>query len=238
MQNKEELKILVRGLYDIQKLRIQMGNRISANLREKVIPLECVVELQKHLNSLKKTEDAMIKDLAKLLKNFFIFTEYLKEVKGVGPKMASVIISEIDIRKAKYASSLWKYAGLDVAADGRGRSKKKEHLVEIAYTNSDGKAATRKGITFNPFLKSKLIGVLGPSFLKCKSMYSVIYYDYKLRLQNHPDHKDKSDGHRHNMAIRYMIKRFLVDLYVAWRELDDLEVYPEYARAKLGIVHG
>jgi hypothetical protein len=35
-----------------------------------------------------------------------------------------------------------------------------------------------------------------------------------------------------------MIKRFLVDLYKAWRPLEGLPVAPEYGEGKLGIIHG
>jgi hypothetical protein len=50
-------------------------------------------------------------------------------------------------------------------------------------------------------------------------------------------HKEKSKGHRHNMAIRYMIKIFLIDLYKNWRALEGLPVAPSYAEAKLGKIH-
>jgi len=60
------------------------------------------------------------------------------------------------------------------------------------------------------------------------------FYDIqKLR----PKHKEKSDMHRHNMANRYMIKRFIVDLYVEWRKLEGLPVSGEYAEEKLSISH-
>jgi len=39
------------------------------------------------------------------------------------------------------------------------------------------------------------------------------------------------------MAIRFMVKRFLVDLYFAWRTLDGLPVEPEYQESKLGHKH-
>ena len=39
------------------------------------------------------------------------------------------------------------------------------------------------------------------------------------------------------MAVRYMVKRFLVDLYVAWRKLEGLPVASEYSEGKLGIKH-
>ena len=157
--------------------------------------------------------------------------------------MAGVIISEIDIHKAKYPSSLQMYAGLDVVVDeegnGTGRSKKAEHLVDKEYVAKDGTVKTKKSITYNPFLKTKLCGVLAPSFIKAgkDNTYAKIYYDYKHRLENHPAHQEKTKLHRNNMALRYTVKRFLVDLHIAWRTLEGLSVSEEYAVAKLGLVH-
>lgn len=184
-----------------------------------------------------EVEEEHFRLLRFFLKQHPIWNEYLVSVKGVGHAMAAVIISEIDIEKATYGSTIWRYAGLDVGPDGRGRSRRKDHLVEYAYKDKDGETQTRKGITFNPFLKTKLIGVLGSSFLRAKGPYSDVYYDYKHRLENSPAHAEKTKGHRHNMAVRYMVKRFLQDLYNAWRPLEGLPAHPEYAEAKLGIVH-
>ena len=130
-----------------------------------------------------KQEEDHVKRLVVILDDFPIWTQFLKGVKGIKERLAGVLISEIDITRAKYPSSLWKYAGLDVAGDGRGRSKRKEHLVEVTYTNANGEQATRNSITYNPFLKSKLMGVLAGSFLKSKSPYAKLYYDYKHRLE-------------------------------------------------------
>ena len=279
------LKTIVRGAYDVQKLRIQMGNRIVGNFKAKLgqEPGESEKELdaegKKILDNLRRhfkkitdgvktfprqaafKGDEVISDytelcliaqyvdqeehegqhfrrLGNILKDYPIYSQFMANVKGIGPAMAGVIISEIDITKAKYPSSLWKYSGLDVAQDGAGRSRKKEHLVDVEYTNREGEAAVRKSITFNPFLKTKLIGVLGSSFLRAgDNPYSRIYNDYKHRLENHVVYKDHSKGHRHNMAIRYMIKRFLVDLHTEWRRIEGLPVSEEYQVAKLGQKH-
>jgi len=283
--NRNNLRTAVRGAYDLQKLRIQMGNRIVGNFKAKLGQAPSDKEesldaegkaLLKNLRihytkitdgiktfprqksfkgdevisnytelcllaqyaDLESSETTHFKRLTQILREFPIYTEFLVDVKGIGPAMAGVIISEIDITRAEYPSSLWKYAGLDVAANGAGRSRKKEHLVEIEYTDKDGKPAKRAGITFNPWLKTKLIGVLASSFLRAgENPYRIIYDDYKHRLENHPAHLEKTKGHRHNMAMRYMIKRFLVDLYNAWRPLEGLEVAPEYSKAKLGKTH-
>lgn len=295
MSERAQLKTLVRGAYDVQKLRIMMGNRIVANFKAKlgqgpgekesatldeegkailadlreryrkltdgvktfpvpksfkgdeVISTYTELCLLAQYVSLEKDEAQHFRRMGKVLREYPIFNEFLDGVKGIGPAMAGVIVSEIDIHKARYASSLWKYAGLDVAPDGAGRSRRKEHLVDCEYIDKDGKPATRVGITFNPFLKTKLLGVLGASFLKARSPYRELYDNYKTRMENHERygvHRDKekdekghvvtSKGRRHNMAIRYMVKMFLIDLYKAWRELERLPVHDPYAQAKLG----
>jgi len=274
---------------------------------------------------LEEQEGRTFKRLGKLLEQIPIYRDYLSKIKGIGPAMAAVIISEIDIKKAKYPSSLHAYAGLDVATtwvlqstavratnlakadptlsiptllshlekdekpsapgavavsrqwtqepvskipdfdatptdqsalvaydlDGYsivaeyrqfhtgGRSRKEKHLIDREYTNKKGELATRKSITFNPWLKSKLIGVLVPSFLRLNNeKYRKVYDDYKHRLENHAKYKDVSKGHRHSMALRYVAKIFLIDLYTNWRAMEGLPVSKPYHEAKLGLVHG
>lgn len=286
VKERETLRSMVRGAYDLQKLRIQAGNRIVANYRSRqgqrpgtkeddtldeegrkaldeiraeyrritdgVIKIpkgdefpgtELIASyaefcLVKQYADLDKAESAQFAALDDCLSSFPIWGAWLSHVRGVGPAMGGVLISEIDIAKARYPSSLWKFAGLDVVVGGAGRSRKADSLVEIAYKDKDGKDQTRRGITFNPFLKTKLIGVLASGFLRVKgSEYKPIYDNYKHRLECHPIHKDKTKGHRHNMAMRYMIKRFLVDLYKQWRTIEGLPVATEYSEGKLGIVH-
>ena len=279
------IKTMVRGAYDIQKLRIQMGNRIVGNFKSKLgqqpgeteeelgaEETKILVNLRLHYKKITdgvKTfprqatfkGDELISDytelcllaqyvdledeearhfsrLGQILRDYPIYSQFLSKVRGIGPAMAGVIVSEIDITKAKYSSSLWAYCGLDVAPDGSGRSRKKESLVTREYIDKDGKPATRVGITFNPFLKTKLMGVLAGSFLRSNNeKYRKIYDGYKNRLENHPVWETRTKGHRNNAALRYMIKQFLVDLYVEWRTIEGLPVAPSYQEAKLGHVH-
>ena len=276
------LKSAVNGFYTIQRNRIQIGNAVVANFKEKIgqnpgEPEE-VLEVDAKLllsglrtsykritdgvtrltsrnfkqdghistfselaliemyNALVESEDDAEKRIQQAVKEFAIYTEFLEDVRGCGPMMSAVIISQFDIHKAQYPSSLHAYAGLDVV-NGKGRSRQKEHLVDQTYVDAEGNEQTKKGISFNPFVKTKLIGVLGSSFIKSGGPYREVYDNYKHRLQHMPAHAEKSKGHIHNMAVRYMIKRFLTDLYRVWRELEKLPVAPEYSEAKLGIVH-
>lgn len=295
--SRDTIRTLVRGGYDLQKLRIQMGNRVVANFKARLgqkpgMPeeelddesLDIIKDIRaryrKMMDSLagkfpkpadftgdevissftelcviqsyvetEAAEKANFKRVESALEVFPIYTEFLRDVRGIGPMMAGVIVSEFDIRRAKYPSSLWAYAGLDVAGDGMGRSRKKEHLVDREYQDKDGKTQTRVGITFNPWLKTKLIGVLASSFIKSKSPWREIYDDYKHRLESHAKwgtHNDKvkdgdvrtSKGRRDAMAKRYMVKMFLIELYKRWRAIEGLVVYPPYHEAKLGLKHG
>lgn len=195
-------------------------------------------ELTGHYLRLLSDEEELGKSIAKMVATFPIWDAFLKGVKGCGPAMAAVIISELDPYKARHISSFWRYAGLDVAQDGKGRSRKSEHLVEIEYTDKQGEVKTKKGITFNPFLKTKLVGVLGSSFLRAASPYRTVYDGYKHRLDCHPDYQEESKGHKHNMATRYMVKMFLKDLWLEWRKIEGLPITPDYAEAKLGLKHG
>lgn len=52
-----------------------------------------------------------------------------------------------------------------------GRSKKSYCLVKKPYTDREGFEKHRDSITFNPFLKTKLVGVLGGNFLKAGSTF-------------------------------------------------------------------
>lgn len=203
-------------------------------------------------------EEKMVKVIAKLVQQHDLWGAFLEQVRGCGPLMSAVILSELDIRKAERVSSFWRYAGLDVADDGRGRSKRAEHLIEVDYTDARGRPAKKKGVTYNPFLKTKLVGVLGSSFIKqpaeaCK--YRALYDEYKHRLEHHAVYGVARDAeriaaakaagkgkyapklHRHNMAVRYMVKIFLQDLWLAWRVLEGLPVTATYHEAILGHAH-
>lgn len=385
------IRTMVRSAYAMQTLRIQMGNRVTANFKAKLgmrqdgmsekelekqektlldqlrLSYRRITDgvIQEHSEEIRATklptekkfkgddlithyselllvdnyiatlmnEERHFRDMEKILKKIPIYTEFLTNVRGIGPAMAGVILSEIDIHKAEYPSSLWKLAGLDVVhvgkytnakgeektlrgyeidqwysddrnidqpmlAEGKypvtfeamGRSRKDVCLVRKEYTTRDGEIAERDSITFNPFLKTKLVGVLGTSFLRAgtstvdgnkvgaarrlemakeegfdpkdyaemdedqavivylrakghvvvvePSPYAVIYANYKNRLNNDSRHTEKTPLHKHNMAIRYAVKRFLVDLYNNWRALEGLVVAPEYSEGVLGKEHG
>lgn len=106
---------------------------------------------------------------------------------------------------------------------------------KVYATDENGELKLKRGITYNPKLKTKLMGVLAGSFLKQKDpTYSKIYYDQRMRYDNSSYYKNKSDMQKNMMAQRYMVKEFIRALWIAWRTHEGLVVDEPYEVAKLG----
>ena len=129
----------------------------------------------------------------------------------------------------------------DVVAYMHGRRKGDTEMK--LYVDKDGNEGWKRSITYNPLLKTKLMGVLSGCLIKGaahgehkpdKYYYADCYYNEKNRLQNSEYHKNKKPIHINKIAERYMIKCFLRDMWTTWRKLEGLEVSEPYEVAKLG----
>lgn len=121
----------------------------------------------------------------------------------------------------------------EVVASEHGRRKGDTEMFE--YIDKDGNKSMKRGITYNPIVKTKLMGVLTGCLLKAKDpTYSTIYYDYRKRLDGSAYHSNHSDGRKNMMAQRYMVKQFLRNLWTTWRNIEGLPVDLPYEVAKLG----
>ena len=207
--------------------------------------------------AIEREESRQFRLLEPVLDGFPLWVEYLSKQVGVGPAMAGAIMTSLDVQEASYVSSFWKIAGLDVV-NGEGRSRRAEHLMLHHYTDKKGRPAERMGITFDAWLKTKMVGVLATSFMRSNSPWRNFYDNYKHRLETDPNRKKittaewkkKNDrgeenirqywtpGRINNASKRYMIKMFLADLWEHWRALEGLPVGPRYDEAKLGHKHG
>jgi len=209
-------------------------------------------------------EERMNKILAKEVEKHPMWDAFFKGVDGCGPLMAAVCLAYFDIDKARHVSSFWKYAGLDTVevfdengiSHREGRSMRHTEVTE--YTDKDGNVKQKRGITYNPELKTKLVGVLGSCMLKVgvrtlkdadgkpvldvngkeqkvyNTKYAKIYADYRNRLDNRNDSDKLSDLRKFKMANRYMVKQFIRDLWVTWRAMAGYEVSAPYEVVYLG----
>lgn len=180
--------------------------------------------------------------------------DHPKDFVGIGPMTIAIMISEYDIYKSTYISTMEAYAGIGVAEDGKGMSKRKEHLVLRPYINDQGEPDERLSITYNPFLKKTLLGVVAVNLLRSgtksehpemNSFYRKVF-DHKknqltqrdaIRAQQDPGFTPRTPMHINNIAKRHMIKQFLCVLYNTWRRIEGLPVSTPYEVDKLGYVH-
>lgn len=235
---REKIRALVRTMYDFQEQRIRTANRLGLkkdntrqeNHQDDGIDTMSIPALVDFKNESDEMEKKLAKAIAEELQDVPIYNLFLKDVKGVGPLMAGIIVSEYDIEIATTVSKLWAFTGL---APGRDRLKKGEKAC------------------FNKWLRTKMCGVLAGSFLKSRSPYAEYYYNMKTRRENSEQMTkewkkggeaevrwcDATPAHRHRDAIRYMIKMFLKDLYVMWRTIEDLPVREPYSEEYLGKKH-
>lgn len=236
----------MRFAYDIQKMRISQGLRaggdeIDLDEKQKGFMLTASQDLH-------KIEKRCFSEIGKMLNEHGIYREWLKDQKGVGPAMAGVILSSFDIERANTASAFCAFAGLHVDQQ-TGKAPKPKKGEKLNY---------------NPWVRSKLTGVLGDSFLRAGSDWRRFYDNYKHRKQNervavcmlcegkkvHEGKKcyncngtggpvawGRNDAHRHRAAIRYMVKMFLCELWGQWRDLEGLPKRVPYAEEYLGRVH-
>lgn len=91
-------------------------------------------------------------------------------------------------------------------------------------------------------LRARLIGTMGvaDAFVMQKHpKYYEIYAGYKNRKIRECEvrGKMKMAGWIDKMAKRAMIRRFIIDFFIKWRETEGLPVRPPYEVEKLGIVH-
>jgi hypothetical protein len=307
------LRLMVRGVYALQKLRIQTGLRLCANFRQKlkiegeidedteqpgelgtkakeiiarlkaeyvrltegvarnrtlpkregfvgsgVISDFAELALIHQYTSFEKQENEHFKQLGEALAAFKIYRDYLADEPGIGPALASVLIAYFDIHKAERPSQFWAYAGLDVGPDGYARSRRKAHLIEREYKTKSGETKTKMSTTFEPWLQSRLLAVLGGSLLRMGSPYRKYYDDYRHRIETDPARpkgtllkkknlikegkQDEADALWHPLRIhrasqRYMVKQMIADFWRRWREIEGLPVVPRYHEAVLGHKH-
>ena len=192
--------------WGVQKLRIQLGNRIAAAERGDSAP--SAETLEEWLGWHRRFAD-LEADIASGMEaavEFHPTWPWLQEVKGIGPVLSAKMLGQIgDIATFDTVSKLWRFAGLAVI---------------------DGKAERRvKGEKshYNGRLKTVMYLVAG-GFLKAKGQYARFYYGAKERYQ--AERPDWTKGHVHYASLRKMEKVFLSHLWAVWRSEVGLDTRP------------
>lgn len=220
------VKSLVGDYYDIQKIRIELGNQINAfadgmsETEEEEVRTRFYVQLH-------NLEKDIVVYLQRKIYEEPIYTKWLKNVKGIGPILSAGLIAYIgDPQRFATISKLWKYSGYSVDENGR----------------ADKRHAGQKS-NFNIRLKTH-IWKIGESFVKTKGGYRELYdtfrkeYDEKWKTPEDcgsvgcKNFKKCLDGHRYAAAKRKTVKIFLAHLWMRDRELKGLPLELPYILGK------
>jgi hypothetical protein len=165
-QGLDLLRAAVNHLYDLQRLRIAAGHRA-----DKAIPAILTEEdktfMHKQCQSLLVIEKEAEREVAAILRKNKVWKHVMKDVKGLGPRMGGLLIAYIDIHRADTPSKIWAFFGLAVDSEGG-----------IQRMKAGQKAS------FSPWLKSKIVLVLGDCLIKANSPYKDFYNNYKNRKRN------------------------------------------------------
>ncbi len=212
----DTLRALVDTREQMQKARIQFGNRLDSIMRgEDACSEERAETLSRYYNHFLDIERELDRDISSIVANMPIY-HCMFGVKGIGPVLAAKLIALIDIERCPTVSSLWRYAGLAVIDGKRERMVKGEKMH------------------YNRRLKVTCY-LIAMSFIKSRSPYRRLYDEKRAYYeQNRPDWLKM---HRHLAAMRYMVKIFLQHLWITWRTLSDLPVTMPYVHAVNGHNH-
>lgn len=162
-------------------------------------------------NVLEVQRKAVEKQLEKMVKGLHVY-EWVKATRGVGSLMLAGIVGEAgDVGSYKSVSALWKRMGLAVMPSGRQRRIAGVEALEHGYSPERrslmwniGACILKAQVRKDPEDEEKRIGLdyLGQLYLERKA--------YEAE-------RVETKAHAHNRAQRYIEKRFLRQLYAAWR---------------------
>lgn len=168
------------------------------------------------------------------LKQIPVYQHFLRHVFGVGPVVSAYLVSEIDIHRAVKSSALRRFCGLAVI---NGRLERRTKGVKSGYSSE---MRTRLYQAFSAMWKNGI-----GKGKTCK--YLQIWIDAKHRkmqmatdgkIQNGTGKTVSAKGYAHSYGWHKAADVFIEDLYVVWRALEGLDVWPSYYAAKLGYEHG
>jgi len=176
------------------------------------------VHLDEHRRGLRKHRLSVEKEIARIAQALPAWPAWVEGVRGIGPLGFGLLIGETgDLSLYANPAKVWKRMGLAVVNGGRQRRVAGAEALEHGYS------PRRRAVMFN----------LGEALVKQNQdgPYRTLYLERKEIEREKmrppcPGCKGKaertgaercSDAHTANRARRYMEKRFLVDLWKAWR---------------------
>lgn len=162
------------------------------------IALAAIFPLTEARDGIGKHRAAVERRLAKLARTLPA-ADWIDGVRGVGIASLAALVGEAgDLSNYSNPAKLWKRLGLAVMPDGT-----RQRRVAGSAGAEHGYSPTRRSVAWN----------IGACIIKAGGPLKGVYDERKAYEFERLGHK----GHAHNRAQRYIEKRFVRDLWVAWR---------------------
>ena len=245
---KNEIRTILRTIDDFQNVRIRADNRLKkkadgtnqkdAKTNAPDVTADSILDSVDISTSTREIENNLTKRIEAAVKKTPEWKLYFKNIKGIGPKLAAILIAEIDPYKAETVSKIWQYAGLN-SANVFGKKKDKDGNVTVTTDLVRGDKPTAGYVLpYNKYLKMCVMGKIATQLImNGNKEYTAIYEGAKNFYMTNPKWEGESKLHCHRAALRKMMKQFLADYYAFVRPLYGLETRVPYAEEKMGIVH-
>tara|TARA_Y100000593_G_C4320080_1_gene343274 strand:+ start:455 stop:1426 length:972 start_codon:yes stop_codon:yes gene_type:complete len=155
--------------------------------------------------------------IKKHLVDFPIYSECLKDIKGVGIASAGELVTIIkDIERFPTVSKLWAYFGLDVR-NGKAPKRKKG---ELANWSQRGRSLILNDIVSNGFKMGGAATEKRPEPFKWRSVYDEFKSKELEKNELRAEEDQLSNGHMDNRAVRRTGKEFLKMVWNKWKALN------------------
>lgn len=238
-REREETIDMLKSIVDDRKQVIRLRNKIANQLlayERRTDNLNAVTKqwLEQQLTSYEEQltmRDKMLKVAVREIAKEDPLANAALSVSCVGEITVALCLVYIDLNKARHASSLWKYAGLDKPSHERYKKG------EAGGGNKDLRCA---------------LWNMANSQIKGYGPYREVYENVKHRL-SHSEKivktrntkgelvelpwKDTKPSHRNDAGKRAMMKHFLADYWMVGRTIFGLPTGPLYPEAVLGGNH-
>lgn len=228
-----ELKTVIDARRQILKVKVKVSNQLLAYRRQTDALDQKTLDL---LTDVKKQFETELNKRDRLITQFIdnMDDELVRaalSVHAVGPITVAHCLVYIDLEKARHASSVWAYTGLD----------KPSHQRYVKTKASGGNRTLRT-----------VLYTMADSQVKHRGPYRIMYDRVKARLEISDKivktrnteglwiecpWKETKPCHRHGAGLRAIMKHFLADYWWVGRTLMGLDTSPCYAEAMLGETH-
>jgi len=177
--SEEELKAKVETFYDVQKVRISVGNRVRN-------PKTYHPMLKAVWSDLKEIEKMIAEDLATHIEDDPVWEKFLSRVKGIGAVLGAGLLARFDPTKARHVSAYWRHAGLHVIAICKKcrRYYFENKIVEAKFRNElkerIGRVLQRRKIKAKP-TKKEIEAKIKTQICNCKTPQPVKMSPRRIR---------------------------------------------------------